>query len=69
MIQAVLFEFDGVIADTRDARRAALLDTLEEDGLTLEESEYLECCAAMPVRSSVRAAFARRSVAGDETLI
>ena len=35
MMQAVLFEFDGVLADTRDARRRALLDTLEEDGVTI----------------------------------
>jgi len=69
MIDAVLFEFDGVIADTRDARRAALLDTLEEDGLVLDHAEYLECCAGLPVRASVRAAFARRSIARDETLI
>lgn len=69
MIDAVLFEFEGVIADTGEARRSALLDTLEEDGLALDVSEYAECCAAMPVRSSVRAAFARRQVPNDETLV
>ena len=53
MIDAVLFEFEGVIADTSAARRRALLDTLREDGVGLTESEYVEHCAAMPVRASV----------------
>jgi HAD superfamily hydrolase (TIGR01509 family) len=69
MIEAVLVEFDGVIADTRDARRAALLHTLEEDGLMLDESEYFDWCAAMPARSAVRAAFARRKLAPDDVAI
>jgi beta-phosphoglucomutase len=67
MIDAVLFEFEGVIADTSAARRRALLETLREDGVGLSESEYVEHCAAMPVRASVRAAFALRSLARDGT--
>ena len=69
MIDAVLLEFDGVIADTRGARRSALLDALEGDGIRLDDLEYLERCAAMPVRSSVRAAFALRKLSRDETAI
>lgn len=69
MIDAVLFEFEGVVADTRAARRRALLDTLREDGVGLSESEYIEHCAAMPVRAAVRAAFALRKVARDEVAI
>jgi HAD superfamily hydrolase (TIGR01509 family) len=69
MVDAVLFEFDGVVADTRAARCRALLDSLEHDGVTLNESEYLEHCAAMPVRASIRAAFALRQLAADETAI
>jgi len=69
MIDAVLFEFDGVIADTRAARRNALLDTLAEDGIKLDETEYVEYCSAMPVRASVRAAFALRKLARDETTV
>jgi beta-phosphoglucomutase-like phosphatase (HAD superfamily) len=69
MIDAVLFEFEGVIADTSAARRRALLETLREDGVGLSESEYVEHCAAMPVRASVRAAFALRRLARDGTSI
>ncbi len=69
MIDAVLFEFEGVIADTSVARRRALLDTLREDGVGLSESEYAEHCAGMPVHASVRAAFALRRVARDDTSI
>jgi len=69
MIAAVLFEFEGVIADTSATRRRALLDTLREDGVALSEAEYIEHCAGLPVRASVRAALALRSFARDETLI
>jgi len=69
MIEAVLFEFEGVIADTGAARRGALFDTLREDGVGLSESEYVEHCAGMPVRASVRAAYALRRFARDETSI
>ena len=69
MIQAVLFEFDGVIADTRDARRRALVDTLEEDGIRISEAEYDDHCAALPVRSAVRAALVQHGDADDETAI
>ena len=53
----------------RAARRAALIDTLEEDGVKLSDVEYVERCAAMPVRAAVRAAFAARKLARDETAI
>ena len=69
MIAAVLFEFDGVIADTWAARRHALLDVLEEDGVTVDDTEYRECCASMPTRSSVSSALALRKQAADETTI
>ncbi|HEY5413760.1 MAG TPA: HAD family phosphatase [Gemmatimonadaceae bacterium] len=69
MIDAVLFEFEGVIADTSATRRRTLLETLREDGVALSESEYIEHCAGMPVRASVRAALALRGFVGDETLV
>ena len=68
MVDAVLVEFDGVLADTRAARRAALLDTLAEDGITISESEYRDRCAAMPVRAAVLAAYAARHVSADDTV-
>ena len=69
MVDAVLVEFDGVLADTRAARRAALLDTLKEDRITISDAEYRDRCAAMPVRAAVRAAYAVRHIAADDTVI
>ena len=69
MIHAVLFEFEGVLADTHEARRTALLDALEEDGVVLSDAEYEDRCAALPVRSAVQAAFALRQVTADDTSI
>ena len=69
MIDAVLFEFEGVIADTSATRRRTLLETLREDGVALDESEYTEHCAGMPVRASVRAALALRNFPRDETSV
>jgi HAD superfamily hydrolase (TIGR01509 family) len=68
MVSAVLLEFEGVIAETRDARRRALLDSIMEDGIALTDAEYLEHCAGVPPRSAVRAAFTLRG-AGDETTV
>ena len=67
MVDAVLVEFEGVLADTRAARRASLLDTLAEDGITLSDSEYRDRCAAMPVRAALRAAYSARHVSADDT--
>ena len=67
MIQGVLFEFEGVIADTHNARRSALLDVLDEDGVSITSDEYDERCAGLPVRAAVRAAFSLRDIAADET--
>ena len=69
MIDAVLFEFEGVIADTSATRRRALLETLREDGVALSESEYVEHCAGLPVRASLRAALALRNFPRDETSV
>lgn len=69
MVDAVLVEFDGVLADTRAVRRAALLDTLKQDRITISETEYRDRCSAMPVRAALRAAYAVRHVSVDETAI
>ncbi|HUQ80007.1 MAG TPA: HAD family phosphatase [Gemmatimonadaceae bacterium] len=69
MLHAVLFEFDGVLADTRDARRRALLEALSVDGATIGEAEYDDRCAGLPVRSAVRAAFELRAIPADDTTI
>jgi beta-phosphoglucomutase len=69
MIEAVLFEFDGVLADTHDARRRALLDTLEEDGVIVDDADYADWCASLPVRAAVRTALARSGVPADDTRV
>lgn len=69
MIQAVLLEFDGVIADTREARREALLLALEADDIALGDDEYDAWCGARPTRSAVRAAMSLRQRGPDETTI
>jgi beta-phosphoglucomutase-like phosphatase (HAD superfamily) len=69
MVDAVLFEFEGVIADTSAARRRTLLETLREEGVALSESEYIEHCAGMPVRASARAALALRNIPRDDTSV
>lgn len=60
MLDSVLFEFDGVLADTGDARRDALLSTLRAEGIELSEGEYRETCAGLTIDDAVRSAFAFR---------
>ena len=67
MIDAVLFEFDGVLADTTSARGEALRSTLREDGIALSADEYREHCAGRSFAEAVRAALELRSVPLDET--
>lgn len=67
MIDAVLFEFDGVLADTTSARGDALRSTLREDGIALSADEYREQCAGRSFAEAVRAALDLRSVKLDET--
>jgi beta-phosphoglucomutase-like phosphatase (HAD superfamily) len=40
MLKAIIFDFDGVIADTEPLHLKAFQLTLEEDGITLSEEEY-----------------------------
>lgn len=69
MLQAVLVEFEGVIAETREARRSALDTCLAAEGIELTDVEYTDCCASLPVRSAVRAALALRGIRNDETRV
>ena len=67
MIDAVLFEFDGVLADTTSARGDALRSTLREDGIALSADEYREQCAGRSFGEAVRAALDLRAIKLDET--
>lgn len=67
MIDAVLFEFDGVLADTARARGDALRSTLREDGIILTPDQYREYCAGRSFTEAVRAALDMKGVKLDET--
>ncbi len=67
ILDAVLFEFEGVIADTAAARREALAYVFAEDGLQLSAEDYRDACAGRATPDAVRAAIARCGVTLDET--
>ncbi|HEX6049866.1 MAG TPA: HAD family phosphatase [Gemmatimonadaceae bacterium] len=69
MLQAVLLEFEGVIADTREARKSALSASLADEGIVLDDWEYAEHCLSLPVRGATREALALRGIRGDETRV
>lgn len=68
MFHAVLFELEGVLADTRSFRQRALQETLAHDGVHLPDGEY-EAYADLPVRAAVTAAYAAASLEADEIAI
>ena len=68
MFHAVLFELEGVLADTRGFRQRALQETLAHDGIHLPDGAY-EDYADLPVRAAVGAAFAAAAVEGDEVAV
>ncbi len=41
-IRLILLDFDGTLADTRRANAKAYVETLREEGIMLDEREYLE---------------------------
>ncbi len=68
MFHAVLFELEGVLADTGNFRQRALQETLAQDGVRLSESDW-ESFADLPVRSAVIAALATAAATPDEITI
>lgn len=69
VVDAVLMEFEGVLADTALARRDAMLSVLGEDGYVLSPAEYRESCAGLATPDAVRAALRRRGVMVDATAL
>ena len=63
MVDAVLLEWEGVLADTSAARRDALLLALREEGVHFDPARFGECCEGRDVTSAARAAI---GVAGRE---
>ncbi len=68
MFQAVLFEIEGVLADTRTFRQRALQETFAQDGVRISDSEY-ETYADLPVRSAVIAVLRVAGIDADDTAV
>ena len=69
MLDTVLLELEGVIADTGEARRDAIFAALRADGLQMPESEYRDQCAGLSFDEAMRAAFRAAGRTEDETAI
>ena len=69
MLDIVLVELEGVIADTGEARRDAILASLRADGVMLPDSEYRDLCAGLSFDDAVRAAFRGVGRGRDDTAI
>ena len=69
MLDIVLIELEGVIADTGEARRDAILASLRADGVMLPDSEYRDLCAGLSFDDAVRAAFRGVGRGRDDTAI
>jgi beta-phosphoglucomutase-like phosphatase (HAD superfamily) len=67
MHDAVLLEWEGVLADTGAARRDALLRALADEGVTSTAAAYDACCAGLDVHTAAAAAL-RAAGRDDATL-
>lgn len=67
MVDALLLEWEGVLADTEGARREALVRALAEEGVRFDASWYDAACVGLDAPAAARAALARARLA-DETL-
>lgn len=59
MPDAVLLEWEGVLADTSSARRDALLRALADEGVLWTAAAYDACCGGLDVRAAAAMALAR----------
>jgi HAD superfamily hydrolase (TIGR01509 family) len=69
MLDTVLLELEGVIADTGDARRDAIIAALRADGVSVPESAYRDLCAGRSFDDAVRGAAHALGGPVDETAI
>lgn len=69
MLDTVLLELEGVIADTGEARRDAVFASLRADGITLSPAEYRDHCAGLAFEDAMRAAFRHSDRPVDDTAI
>lgn len=59
MLDAVLLDWEGVLADTGSARRDALLRALSDEGVPWTASAYDDCCGGLDVHAAAGVAVAR----------
>ncbi len=69
MLDTVLFEFDGVLVDTVEARRDALVAALVGEGIHVSADEYHEHCAGYAFDEAATAVLHARGVVFDDTLV
>jgi beta-phosphoglucomutase-like phosphatase (HAD superfamily) len=67
MVDAVLLEWDGVLADTGAARRDALLRALADEGVAWSEAAYDAHCAGLAVHAAAGVAVERTR--GDDPVL
>jgi beta-phosphoglucomutase-like phosphatase (HAD superfamily) len=67
MVDAVLLDWEGVLADTGPARRDALLRVLADEGVPFTAAAYDDCCGGLDVHAAAAIALARAG-RGDPTL-
>lgn len=68
MIDAILLEFEDILAETRELRSQALAYALANEGIVASDA-VLEEGRSLPVRASVTAASARAGVELDDTAL
>jgi beta-phosphoglucomutase len=64
-LRAIVFDFDGVLADSEPLHFRALRDCLLAYGIAIDEEEYLRTYLAYDDRGALRIAFERHGLACD----
>lgn len=68
MVKAILFDFDGVLADSERLHYEALTQALSELGATLSWNDYLQVGIGLPDMDAVSLVLQRSSIFADESL-
>src|SRR5688500_1089977 len=69
MLDALLCEFEGVLADTARPRLDALRASFSADGELLGDAELRRDCAGLPMGAAVRAALATLGQQRDDSAV
>ena len=65
----VLFELEGVLADTAALRRDALRRSLAVEAVSLSDEEFATCCTGLAPRAAAQLVAQRRGLDLDETAL